>query len=52
MSKGSILAGVDTGQVTKMFTSAINGTGHFKKCTQSFEYHHLLILRDLCWAKF
>ncbi len=24
-----------------------NGTAHFKKCKQLFEYQHLLLLRDI-----
>ncbi len=29
-----------------------NGTAHFKKCKQLFEYKHLLLLRDIWWSKF
>ncbi len=29
-----------------------NGTAHFKKGKQLFEYHHLLLLRDIWWSKF
>jgi len=29
-----------------------NGTVHFKKCKQSFEYQHLLLLKDIWWSKF
>jgi hypothetical protein len=28
------------------------GTARFKKCKQSFEYQHLLLLRDIWWSKF
>ncbi len=28
-----------------------NGTAHFKKCKQLFEYKHLLLLRDIWWLK-
>jgi hypothetical protein len=28
-----------------------NGTAHFKKCKQLFEYQHLLLLRDIWWSK-
>jgi hypothetical protein len=27
-----------------------NGTGHFKKCKQLFQYQHLLLLRDIWWS--
>jgi len=30
----------------------LNGTGHFKKCKQLFEYQHLLLLIDIWWSKF
>jgi hypothetical protein len=33
-------------------TSRDNGTAHFKKCKQLFEYQHLLLLRDIWWWKF
>ncbi len=26
-----------------------NGTAHFQKCQQLFEYQHLLLLRDIWW---
>ncbi len=26
-----------------------NGTAHFKKCKQLFEYQHLHLLRDIWW---
>jgi hypothetical protein len=29
-----------------------NGTMHFKKCKQLFEYLHLLLLRDIWWFIF
>ena len=29
-----------------------NGTKHFKKLKQLFEYQHLLLLRDIWWSKF
>ncbi len=29
-----------------------NGTAHFKKCKQLFEYQHLLLLRDIWCSKF
>ncbi len=29
-----------------------NGTAHFKKCKQLFEYKHILLLRDIWWSKF
>jgi len=29
-----------------------NGTAHFKKSKQLFEYQHLLLLRDIWWLKF
>ncbi len=29
-----------------------NGTAHFKKCKQLFEYQHLLLLRDIWSSKF
>jgi hypothetical protein len=31
---------------------ARNGTAHFKKCKQLFEYQHLLLLKDIWWSKF
>jgi hypothetical protein len=30
----------------------MNGTAHFVKCKQLFEYQHLLLLRDIWWPKF
>jgi hypothetical protein len=33
-------------------TYSLNGTVHFKKGKQLFEYHHLLLLRDIWWTKF
>ncbi len=27
--------------------SLINGTAHFEKCKQLFEYQHLLLVRDI-----
>jgi hypothetical protein len=30
----------------------MNGTVHFKKCKQLFEYQHLLLLRDIWWSKY
>jgi hypothetical protein len=32
--------------------SLFNGTAHFKKCKQFFEYQHLLLFRDVWWSKF
>jgi hypothetical protein len=32
-------------------TKTCNGTAHFKKCKQLFEYQYLL-LRDIWWLKF
>ncbi len=29
-----------------------NGTVHFKKCKQLFEYQQILLLRDIWWSKF
>jgi hypothetical protein len=39
-----------TGVVLGQFDT--NGTAHFKKCKQLFEYKHLLLLRDIYWSKF
>jgi hypothetical protein len=40
---------------TKAFISQYNpwqnGTTHFKKCNQLFEYLHLLLLRDIWWSE-
>jgi len=30
----------------------LNGTAHFEKYKQLFEYQHLLLLRDIWWSKF
>jgi hypothetical protein len=30
----------------------VNGTTHFKKCIQLFEYQHLPLLRDIWWSRF
>jgi hypothetical protein len=52
--------GLQVENVTKLFwrrnklerlTLANNGTAHFKKCNQLFEYQHLLLLRDIWWSK-
>ncbi len=31
---------------------SFNGTPHFKKCKQLFEYQHVLLIRDIRWSKF
>jgi hypothetical protein len=33
-------------------TGDYNATMHFKRFKQWFEYHHLLLLRDIWWSKF
>ncbi len=35
----------------RKFWYSNNGTVHFTKCKQLFEYQHLLLLRDICWSK-
>jgi hypothetical protein len=41
------------GQIYKKFTHVTyNGTTHFKKCKQLFQYQHLLLLRDIWLSKF
>ncbi len=30
----------------------VNGTAHFKKHKQLYEYKHILFLRDIWWTKF
>jgi hypothetical protein len=37
--------------VYEIFLIGFNGTAHFKKCKQWFEYHNLLP-RDIWWSKF
>ncbi len=39
-------------KMPKCLQSRINGTAHFKKCKQLFEYQDLLLFRDIWWSKF
>jgi len=39
-------------QATELVGHLLNGTAHFKKCKQLFEYQHLLLLKDIWWSKF
>jgi len=49
-----MLAVLNRNKLLKLFQASYynNGTAHFKKCTQLFEYEHLLLLRDIWWSKF
>jgi hypothetical protein len=38
--------------LTVIHAECRNGTAHFKKFKQLFEYKHLLLLRDIWWSKF
>ncbi len=46
--RGYLVAGTGRDQITK--ENFFNGTARFKKCNQSFEYQHLLLLRDI-WVR-
>jgi hypothetical protein len=52
MAVKSVITLATSASVSGLTQTQLNGTAHFKKCEQLFEYQHLPLLRDSWWSKF